>query len=40
LNDEIETIRARKKIEIQRMRTKLINIFFGELGFNDEIENK
>ena len=29
-----------KKLEIQKMRTKLKNIFFGELGFNDKIENK
>jgi len=34
------TKRPRKKIEIQRMRTELENIIFGNLGLNDEIENK
>jgi hypothetical protein len=29
-----------KKLEIQIMRTKLKNIIFGKLEFNDEIENK
>jgi len=29
-----------KKLEIQRMKTKLKNIIFGKMGFKDDIKNK
>ena len=31
------TKEPRKKLEIPRIKTKLKNIIFGKLGFNDEI---